>query len=44
MQNLFSDFRIFIYTGYFSCAFGLLFVYGLLPLVSVRSVTLRIYV
>jgi len=30
--NLRSDFSRFIDTGYFSCAFGLLFYYGLLPL------------
>jgi len=33
-QNIFSDFMIFIDTGHFSCAFGLIFVYGLLPLAS----------
>jgi len=34
MQNILTDFRIFIDTGYFPDAFGLIFVYGLLPLVS----------
>jgi len=34
MQNLLSKFKRFIDTGYFSCAFGLIFVYGLLPPVS----------
>jgi len=34
MQNILSDFGIFIDIGYFSCAFELIFVYGLLPLVS----------
>jgi len=34
MQKLLSDFRRFIDSGSFSCAFGLIFVYGLLPLVS----------
>jgi len=32
MQDLLSSFRIFIDTGFFSCAFGLIFVHGLLPL------------
>jgi len=34
MQNLLSDFRIFFDTEYFSCAFRLIFVHGLLHLVS----------
>jgi len=34
IQNFLNDFRIFIDTGYFSCVFGLIFVFGLLPLVS----------
>jgi len=32
MQNLIVDFRIFIDTEYFSCAFGLIFDPGWLPL------------
>jgi len=34
MQNLLSDFRRFIDTGYSSCVFGLNFVCRLLPLAS----------
>jgi len=34
MQNILSDFRIFIDTGYFPGAFGFIFVYALLTLVS----------
>jgi len=39
MQNLLSDVRRIIDTAYFSCAFGLIFVCGLLPLVSFGSFT-----
>jgi len=44
MQNILSDFRVFIDTGYFSGAFGLIFVYGLLNSSFIGSFTLLIFV
>jgi len=32
MQNLFSNLKIFVDAGYFSCAYGFIFIYWLLSL------------
>jgi len=39
MQNILSDFRIFIDTGYVPGAFGSLFIYGLLNSSFIESFT-----
>jgi len=44
MQNILSDFRIFIDTGYVPGAFGLIFIYGLLNSSFTGSFTFFIFV